>query len=451
MYEKHAELKAGVVVLAALAALLALLWIATGADPLWEETKDVHLRFEPGSAAPKEGDELRMNGVAIGRVVEVEEREERRRGAALTAEDRAALKLKPGEDGLARELYVFVTARVPKPQRIPEGTTAEISVSLTGQRRLDLVPGRSPVDLEDTARRPIPAAQAGDLAGLLRSVDRLVDRVAGVADRAGGALDEVRDIVASLRRKIDAVELERIQGNVLDATGSLKETMASLRSGVETIGAQVAAAVADVRTVAADGKTIVAGAGEDLDAVLESLKAVAAELRRIVERTGPKVDVALDDLARAGRSLAAFGADAERVGPQVRALLGEAGADVDRLLARLAEVGQNLQDASEDLRAHPWKLLNKPDAAEIAYENLRTAAASYVRAASRVQETTQDLAALLARKDLPEGESKRLLQEVWTRLRADEQKYAAAEAWFQRVLAERAPGVPPPPARPPGR
>ena len=37
-------------------------------------------------------------------------------------------------------------------------------------------------------------------------------------------------------------------------------------------------------------------------------------------------------------------------------------------------MGHNLSDASEDVRAHPWKLANKPEEKEIAFENLRNAA-----------------------------------------------------------------------------
>src|SRR5262245_35365996 len=98
MYTKNAEFKAGIVVLVGLAVLLSLLWLAGGAQSLFARTRTAHIRFEPGYAAPAKGDIVRMNGIPVGTVSEVQLTSEIRRGADLTAQDRARLKLKPGDD-----------------------------------------------------------------------------------------------------------------------------------------------------------------------------------------------------------------------------------------------------------------------------------------------------------------------------------------------------------------
>jgi ABC-type transporter Mla subunit MlaD len=146
----------------------------------------------------------------------------------------------------------------------------------------------------------------------------------------------------------------------------------------------------------------------------------------------------LDDLNAAGKAAAALGKDLEGVGPRIHALFGGVGGDLDRVLEDLAVVGHNLADASEDIRAHPWKLLNKPDEKEIAYENLRDAMKNYVRAAEQVRRTTEDLKALDGRNDLSETERKTLVDQALERLKGDLVKYDEVARTMLKILQQSA-------------
>ena len=113
MYTPKAELKAGLVVLAALSVLGVFLYRASGSRLPWAHGDTLSLRFEQGFAAPSKGDAVRMNGLKIGVVESVTQKTELRgapdkdgRTIPLTERDRARLKLRPGEPGVARELYV---------------------------------------------------------------------------------------------------------------------------------------------------------------------------------------------------------------------------------------------------------------------------------------------------------------------------------------------------------
>src|SRR5262245_56302041 len=187
MYTKNPEFKAGLVVLLALGVLLALLWLAGGAESLFERKRTIYVRFEQGYAAPREGDAINMNGLKVGTVASVVQREEIRRGAQLTPDDRRKLKLKPGEDGVAREIYVLISVRMPREQKIPEGTTAQITVDVTGGRQLDLLPGLSLNDLsdEDIRLHPIIATSGGSIADVARSAQALVEKVGGLVYHGG--------------------------------------------------------------------------------------------------------------------------------------------------------------------------------------------------------------------------------------------------------------------------
>jgi hypothetical protein len=109
-------------------------------------------------------------------------------------------------------------------------------------------------------------------------------------------------------------------------------------------------------------------------------------------------------------------------------------------------VGRHLQDASEDIKAHPWKLLNKPEPGDIAYENLRTTAQAYVRATALVSETSQRMEELLKRKDLPEGEAKRLMSELVTQFEGHKREYERYAKLLEDLL-RRGGGPPAPPLR----
>ncbi len=61
----------------------------------------------------------------------------------------------------------------------------------------------------------------------------------------------------------------------------------------------------------------------------------------------------------------------------------------------LKDTARNFLDASEDLRANPWKLLNEPSADQIAFQNLRNATLNYERAMRELNEASGRLTKLL--------------------------------------------------------
>ncbi len=162
----------------------------------------------------------------------------------------------------------------------------------------------------------------------------------------------------------------------------------------------------------------------------------------VVSDVRPKVNAILDNVTSASASVARLGKDIEDLGPRLDAILGTTGGGLEKVIARLVEVGHNLSDVSEDLRAHPWKLLNKPEEKEIAFENLRNAASNFVRASGMVQDTIKDLKTLEGRHDLPPPEQARLVKEALARLEADLSKYAQAEAFFTQLLRGGAESMP---------
>jgi ABC-type transporter Mla subunit MlaD len=440
MYTKNAEFKAGIVVLVGLAVLLSLLWLAGGAESLFARTRTIHIRFEQSYAAPTKGDIVRMNGIEVGKVSEVSLETEIRRGADLTPEDRAKLGLKPGEDGVAREIYALALVKMPREQVVPDGSRAEITVDVTGGRQLDIIPGLSTRDLsdEDMRRKPLIATSSGSIADVARSVQAFVEKAKSLIDNGNLVLEDVRGAIATVQRQLSKIDLGTIQGNVAAGTEEMRRMFETARLRVDEIAQKLSDAATSVKGLTADGQAAVKQIDVDIRELLAALKEVANNLNAIVVRASPKVDAMLDDLGAAAKSAAALGRELEGIGPQLKAIFGGVGGDLDRVLEDLAIVGHNLADASEDIRAHPWKLLNKPDEKTIAYENLRDAMTNYVRAAEQVRRTTGDLALLASRTDLPAADHKQLLDQMAEKLKGDLLKYDETAQMMLKILQQSA-------------
>lgn len=452
MYTKRAELKAGLIFVAALGAMLFLLYRAGGSRLPWQQGAALHLRFAQGFAAPRTGDPVYMNGLKIGTVVEVGQGTEVRgvpgpdgTTIPLTLEDRARLRLRSDEPGKVRE--VFVTAVVEllrEKQPIPRGTRGQITVNLTGARELALLPGPHADDLDpaDTKQHPVLTTAAGDIADIQRSIQGLTDKIGTVADNANLVLIDLRGTIADVRERIRVIDLAGIQQNVLAASGDLREALAVVRRRVDEIAERLAAASGSMATLTADASAGVTAVTADVREMLAHLKRASADVETLVGRAGPRVDEILAGLAETATAASGVVQEFSGLGTKVTAVVAEAGRDLDTILARVLEGAHNLADVLEDLRAHPWKLANKPEDKEIAFENVRNAASNYVRATTSLRESLAALKALEARADLPGDERAALVRRAMDRLQGDFARYEEAATFFTRLL--QSPSVAPP-------
>src|SRR5262249_30183163 len=156
-----------------------------------------------------------------------------------------------------------------------------------------------------------------------------------------------------------------------------------------------------------------------------SLKSASKEVDAVVQRNAQKIDEAFDNVRTASKSIASAAKEFEGLGTRVHSILGDAGGDLDAFLKHVSEVGHNLADMTEDLRAHPWKLANKPEDKEIAFENLHIASSNYVRAAEAVEDSLRRIKEIEARKDLPDPDKKILLEKAYANLKGDLQQFDA--------------------------
>src|SRR5262245_3562429 len=450
MYTPKAELKAGLLVVAAASALLFFIYKAAGSRLPWASKGPlIHLRFEQGFTAPNAGGPVLMNGLKIGRVDRIGQKEEvrgapgkDRKTIPLTDKDRARLKLRPGQDGVFREVYVSAVIELLEPvQPIPKGTRGEIKETITGDKQLSLLPGPSTENLrpEDTEKDPILTTVAGDVAELMKHVDDVLTQIGTLRDNANELITDIRGVVSDVKMKVAAIDVTGIQGNILEASKDLRSALSTVKLRVDEIGQRLAEASASVKSLTDDAKQGVKDVVGDLREALASLKSASKEIDAAVARNSPKIDAIFDDVRAAAESAKGLAAQFDGVGASVKGVVAEAGSEINAFLKHISEMGHNLADMTEDLRAHPWKLANKPEDKEIALENVRNALSNSVRTSGTINETLRRIKEVQARTDLAGPDRDALLKRLYEALRGDLARYEAATQFLLEQLQAQTP------------
>ena len=288
MYTKHAEFKAGVVVLIALLGLGVLVWFAAGAESFFDEFRHVPVRFKPGVIAPRVGDDVYVLGKDVGTVESVTIEEEIRGVGGtkpLTPLDRNVLGLADGEDGTFRELYILAIVKLPGDQVIPSGTTAQISETLTNLRKFHLYLGNETGDLDTAALEatPIPGRAVAGLSDLSNKVDQLADQISGVISQSGEVMAEAKSLIVLLKEKIDVVNTEEMDRDVRAALASVRRTLEEIEGRIDNIGGNFEAASEDVKKLAAQAVATMERLDGDIAEAMVSFKSALANIDELIK------------------------------------------------------------------------------------------------------------------------------------------------------------------------
>ncbi len=450
MHERFAAVKTGIVVLTAGLVLLGLIYFATGG--IWfRQWSYYQMQVEPGPLAPRVGDPISINGIEGGKVEKVYFESQ-----PIAPEDARA----PDEE---QETFVMVSARIDSAYKLPLGTKGLISESITGQRDLKILLGRSKATLDaaSTLEQPIRVDQAPDMTSIATRFEEvgtqaksLVTKVESVADNANVFIDTARETMEAIKQRIEKGDIDQTLSNIAEASENIKSITAQVDTSIGPITEDLKAAASDVRSLAASGAKLGEELPPKIDAVLGDVKGITGKLDGIVTRASPKIDGFLDDVGTVGDNIVKLSEELAEAGPEVREVLRSAGRDVDELLEVFKDTAYNLADASEDIRAHPWKLLNEPEADEIAYENLRTTMQNYVRAMQRVDRATETVRQALALDPKSPGTSG-LLRRALATLDGSLDQYKSVEGALLELLRDSRPTpaaaarvAPPPRVRP---
>lgn len=408
--KRTAEIQAGVVVVAGLAILvLGLYYIKGGANQFRGTTE--YTIFLANAGGLKKGYDVQLDGRLVGEVSAVRAAKDSERPATIYGEEYAN--------------FSVAVAEVYSDERIPEDSEVEITRSITGNvsllifsgkstKRADsstILQGRARADFEKAtdeavklvsmAKETVAAAtrvvenidkevQELRIKGLRSSIDEFLAKAdrfaAGAADwmdkssdpaydaiiHAEAGLDEFQQLAKEIRSGWNDDVKPRVTGTLDEAHGLLKESRPTLKSFLQKLD----------------------DAGSLASETLLKIQDLSVELRGTVAESRPHLVSAL----------------------------------------RSAEKGMaNFKDATHDLKASPWKLLNKPSGKEVETvfffdaAKLQAEASREVRAAVDDLQTLERLGALKDEKSQEAvARATERLQEAAAKLRSQEEAIAEA-------------------------
>ena len=426
MYTKAAEFKAGIVIVAAIIALLAFLYFAGAEIVPWRNQVQWTLRFEPGSVAPRTGDLVEMNGLVIGKIVRVEQAQE------IT--------------GDVRKMYVRALLRTRRGQVIPVGSQGLIRTNIAGVRSLSLRPGDDTRDLtpEDTAKAPILVRQAagletitGKLDSALTSVGQTIERLGKFADESQGLLKEAQTFLMELGDKVERVDTQKLNDEALSTLQSVQTTFESLRERIESVLVNLDVAAKNTAELTAQGRRVLAEASEDVSNTLRSVRSASERIDSVLSNAAPQIEATLASAAGAAASFEVFANELAALGPEARALIQRYGVDIGLGVEYFRDAARSILDASEEVRASPWKLLNEPTPDQVANENLRIAATNYMRAMRDVKATFHKMLQL-AESGVTSPEAQQATQAAVDAFQRSLERFRASERkWEDAFLGPR--------------
>lgn len=321
----------------------------------------VHLAVDYAFVGPvKKGASVRLSGVTVGKVMDVEFRGAR---PADAPRDHPVVRLQLFVEGRAHPL-------------LTEGAVFHVTtLGVLGEHYVDVVPGpaSAPLLKEGAVLRGVDSPRT----------DLLMARMAQLLEQVGRVLDgndaQLGALMGSAARMMDRVE-KVLQGTdvpafLMDVQVTMKEARAVLDGARRVLKDPegLAATLQDGRLMVAEGRTVMADVQVLLDGVKGDVPAAVQRTNAMLgqaEQMSVRVDALLRALEKAGLSddkrlaqLVVRGETvmdrADKLSARADVLLGrlERGEGTAGKLMKDEAVYEDLKALLSELRANPWKLM----------------------------------------------------------------------------------------------
>ncbi len=310
----RSEIKVGLLILAAVILLCAGIFIASDIRTLWEKKKTFVLLFPYADGITK-GSPVWYAGFEVGEVTGIQ--------IAHEARDRIAVTVR-----------VDLEARVRKDSRIDIR-----SLGMMGEKYVEITPGSSDSP-ELSSAESLEGKSAASLSEVIETGQQVALRLTDLIQETQGLVHEVRaessikDVIQNANGLL--VELQDQAKNLKPLIHKLGKFSDSLDESGRHI-----------KKAAGEG-------GKELTALLKEMRDTNRSLQKRLENVEGYLAKTLGQVDR-GFS------EAEGCLKGVRTMLSNNEQDINSLVRHLSETSRHLEALSEDLRAHPWKVVWKAD------------------------------------------------------------------------------------------
>jgi len=345
--EKRSELKAGIVISISVVLLTAMIISVSGYK--FEAKRILAVEFKDIQGV-KENDPVFYAGIKIGKVKKVE----------TVTRDIVGKDGKPAKQVLAR-LYLEVLS---EGYEIREGTTAKPVRTMTGFTMVAIRPGTG---------RILPPEGVTEIIG--EETTTLEDLYASLQDR----MLQIRDILNALKSilgKEQQQQLKDLIANARETSVRAKDLLGKLNRLADEKSAEISTTLNELRDTIRENREALKKSVQniqqftgklakladerydDMQQVIKNVREASERLNEILKTSGPKLASVLDGTQKFVRSGTDFINDSKR-------LLDENRENLEAILINVRDTTANLQAMSEDLRQHPWLLLNRPTDEEL--------------------------------------------------------------------------------------
>ena len=361
MATQRNALKAGLFIVVSLALVLAVVFAIKGFSLLVEPSRQRTVAFsvQDDLGGLRTGDDVRIGGFKVGTV------------------DRIVIEAPSGEGAEPRLVVAF---SLPTRFAVREGYLIRIQTSVTGQSVLNFEKlGTGPAVPEDVVLAGAPSAFSETVADLRGTVVELKARsipaVTETALKFGRTADAAASFLTDVRGQIKPV-VEKYNA-VADAAKSAADRTAEMMVQMRDMFGE---GKGDFKGTLANLNSATGALKEKLPPALDRFSEVLAKLNSSLA----SADAALKDIRDAARDIKDASASASSI------LVANRG-KIESMVASLKAAGDNLKNATAEIRRSPWRLLYKPDESQAANMNLFDAARHFADGAGRLADAAQAL------------------------------------------------------------
>lgn len=395
------NVKAGLFVLAGIVLCMVVLFLLVDFGELTEDYQTVRVSYplSDGLRGLKVGSPVSIGHVPIGEVTQIDTLVEQDRATAQVVTFMVPQRLKLAANAQVElDVPPFGSGTKLNIRNVGSGTPYDPSLVLEGYLATNpmvaqAIENTGIGDAERQRIRQIIANVAqitetlrADLPELTRGARRIVERVEPLPAQAG-------QILAELRATVD--DARQIAGKFRDRSDTWFDR-------IDAITASADASLDRLDTLLRDKDP-------DLRAIVEQARQLVATLN---EQTAPALNATV--------------ADARALANDARSLLAAQRPVIERTLADLQLAGTQLKLATVEIRRSPWRLLYRPDRAEIANDNLYDAARSFAMAASALDSAAASLRAMIDAQQADDPRVEQMLtylNDLFTRFREAEDAF----------------------------
>ncbi len=379
------EIRVGLIVVLALAALMGLLAMASGGPGFLTDRRQIDVDFRNGQGI-RPGSQVRIAGVESGRVLNV-----------TLAE----------VDGILR---ARVRLAVPADLAIRLKSDARIAIesSLTGQTRVNILSiGRSSVALQPG--KPLLGVETSMFDPILEQVGL------GPVERSN-----ISHMIGEVRSTIDATtpKVRQIVGNIEETVSGLKETADSVRPRISSVMANVdqtsqriasaspkiEVVLAHVASLTARVDHLLAQNQPNIKEIIASVRDLSATMKVILDRDQQKLSGLLEHangtMTRADLALY----NVKQITEVGQSMLIRNKVDIERTVANVKDATDWGSKLVQKIYANPFVLspLYKPRPEDVRIESAYDSAQAFASGAMKLDDAAKTLDLLASRPNSPQ-------------------------------------------------